>query len=84
MTVVRIEPGDTLVVGDRRRTQPLAVEAGVSCLIVTGGAQPEPRMAAGGGAGAEGFSAAPPAPTEAPTGGTTAETSSPPHEEARS
>ena len=39
----RIEAGDTLVVGDRRRTQPLAVEAGVACLIVTGGAEPEPR-----------------------------------------
>ncbi len=40
--LARIEPGDTLVVGDRRRTQPLAVEAGIGCLIVTGGADPEP------------------------------------------
>ncbi len=32
-----VRPGDTLIVGDRRRTQPLAVEAGIACLIVTGG-----------------------------------------------
>ncbi|MBN2405738.1 MAG: CBS domain-containing protein, partial [Coriobacteriia bacterium] len=36
-----IKPGDTLIVGDRVRTQPMAVEAGVACLIVTGGATPE-------------------------------------------
>ncbi len=36
-----IQPGDTLIVGDRVRTQPMAVEAGVACLIVTGGATPE-------------------------------------------
>jgi manganese-dependent inorganic pyrophosphatase len=35
-----IEPGDTLIVGDRRRTQPLAIEAGLSCLIVTDGHEP--------------------------------------------
>jgi manganese-dependent inorganic pyrophosphatase len=35
-----IEVGDTLIVGDRLRTQPLAIEAGVACLIVTGGARP--------------------------------------------
>lgn len=36
-----IAPGDTLIVGDRLRTQPLALEAGAACLIVTGGAPPE-------------------------------------------
>lgn len=35
-----IHPGDTLIVGDRVRTQPLALEAGVACLIVTGGYEP--------------------------------------------
>ena len=38
----RIKPGDTLIVGDRVRTQPMALEAGVACLIVTGGFDPEP------------------------------------------
>ncbi len=36
-----IKPGDTLLVGDRKRTQPMALEAGVACLVVTGGAEPE-------------------------------------------
>jgi manganese-dependent inorganic pyrophosphatase len=36
-----VRPGDTLIVGDRRRTQPLALNAGVACLVVTGGATPE-------------------------------------------
>lgn len=36
-----IKSGDTLIVGDRVRTQPMALEAGVACLIVTGGAAPE-------------------------------------------
>ncbi|MBN2248087.1 MAG: putative manganese-dependent inorganic diphosphatase [Coriobacteriia bacterium] len=35
-----IHPGDTLIVGDRVRTQPLALEAGAACLIVTGGSEP--------------------------------------------
>ena len=39
--VARIEPGDTVIVGDRRRTQPMVLEAGAACLVVTGGAQPE-------------------------------------------
>ena len=30
--------GDVVVVGDRRRAQPLALEAGAGCLVVTGGA----------------------------------------------
>ena len=36
-----IEHGDTLIVGDRVRTQPMALEAGVACLVVTGGARPD-------------------------------------------
>lgn len=36
-----LKPGDMLIVGNRVRTQPLAVEAGIACLIVTGGAAPE-------------------------------------------
>jgi len=36
-----IRPGDTLIVGDRVRTQPLAIEAGAACIIVTGGSVPE-------------------------------------------
>jgi manganese-dependent inorganic pyrophosphatase len=40
--VGRLRPGDTLIVGDRRRTQPLAIEAGIACLIVTGGQTPTP------------------------------------------
>ncbi len=39
--VAYIHPGDTLIVGDRVRTQPLALEAGAACLIVTGGFEPD-------------------------------------------
>lgn len=35
-----IKPGDTLILGDRLRTQPMALEAGVACLVVSGGCQP--------------------------------------------
>ncbi|MCE5191334.1 MAG: putative manganese-dependent inorganic diphosphatase [Actinomycetia bacterium] len=35
-----IRPGDTLILGDRRRSQPMAIEAGVACLVVTGGSVP--------------------------------------------
>lgn len=35
-----IAAGDTLIVGDRRRTQPLAIEAGAACLIISGGHLP--------------------------------------------
>lgn len=35
-----IKAGDTLIVGDRVRTQPMALEAGAACLIVTGGSNP--------------------------------------------
>lgn len=36
-----ISHGDALIVGDRQRTQPMALEAGVACLIVTGGFRPD-------------------------------------------
>lgn len=39
-----LKPGDVLIVGDRKRTQPLALEAGVACLVVTGGKTPEPAV----------------------------------------
>ncbi|MEA5075401.1 MAG: putative manganese-dependent inorganic diphosphatase, partial [Coriobacteriia bacterium] len=39
--VASLHPGDTLIVGDRLRTQPLALEAGAACLIVTGGFEPD-------------------------------------------
>jgi manganese-dependent inorganic pyrophosphatase len=35
-----VAPGDALIVGNRLRTQPLALEAGIACLIVTGGVRP--------------------------------------------
>ncbi len=35
-----VSPGDTVIVGDRKRSQPLAVSAGAACVIVTGGAEP--------------------------------------------
>ncbi|HET6498130.1 MAG TPA: putative manganese-dependent inorganic diphosphatase [Coriobacteriia bacterium] len=35
-----IREGDTLIVGDRKRSQPMALKAGVACLIVTGGRPP--------------------------------------------
>jgi manganese-dependent inorganic pyrophosphatase len=38
--VARIRPGDTIIVGDRRRTQPMAIEAGAACLVITGGHTP--------------------------------------------
>jgi len=36
-----IRPGDVLIVGDRLRTQPMAIDAGVACLVITGGTRPE-------------------------------------------
>jgi manganese-dependent inorganic pyrophosphatase len=39
--IARVKPGDTLIVGDRRRTQPMAIDAGIACLVVTGGARPD-------------------------------------------
>jgi manganese-dependent inorganic pyrophosphatase len=38
----RIVQGDTVILGDRRRSQPLAVQAGAACLVVTGGSEPAP------------------------------------------
>jgi manganese-dependent inorganic pyrophosphatase len=35
-----ITAGDTVVLGDRKRSQPLAIEAGAACVVVTGGAEP--------------------------------------------
>jgi manganese-dependent inorganic pyrophosphatase len=35
-----ITAGDTVVLGDRKRSQPLAIEAGAACVVVTGGAKP--------------------------------------------
>jgi manganese-dependent inorganic pyrophosphatase len=37
-----IKAGDTIILGDRRRSQPLAVEAGAACVVVTGGFDPAP------------------------------------------
>lgn len=42
--ISRIRLGDVLIVGDRLRTQPMALEAGVSCLIVTGGSVPDAQV----------------------------------------
>jgi manganese-dependent inorganic pyrophosphatase len=39
-----ISAGDTIIVGDRRRTQPMALEAGAACLISTGGYEPAPEV----------------------------------------
>jgi manganese-dependent inorganic pyrophosphatase len=36
----RIKPGDTVIVGDRLRAQPVALESGAACLISTGGFKP--------------------------------------------
>lgn len=33
-----VHPGDVLIVGDRVRTQPQAIEAGIACLVVAGSA----------------------------------------------
>jgi len=38
--VALIKPGDTVIVGDRLRTQPAAIEAGVALLVSTGGFRP--------------------------------------------
>ncbi len=38
----RVAPGDLVIMGDRVRTQPLALRAGAACLVVTGGATPVP------------------------------------------
>ena len=38
--VERVRDGDTLIVGDRIRTPPLAFAAGIACLVSTGGFRP--------------------------------------------
>lgn len=38
----RIAPGDTIILGDRKRSQPLAIEAGAACVVVTSGFEPAP------------------------------------------
>ena len=38
--VERVHDGDTVIVGDRLRTQPMVLAAGVACLISTGGFRP--------------------------------------------
>jgi len=38
----RLSQGDVLILGDRLRTQPIALEAGAACLILTTGARPSP------------------------------------------
>ncbi|HEY5540351.1 MAG TPA: putative manganese-dependent inorganic diphosphatase [Coriobacteriia bacterium] len=38
--VQRVREGDVVIVGDRLRTQPMVLEAGVACLVATGGFQP--------------------------------------------
>lgn len=42
--VSMVAPGDTVILGDRLRTQPLAIEAGASCIILTCGARPTPEL----------------------------------------
>lgn len=42
----RIAPGDVLIVGDRVRTQPMALEAGIACLVVTTGTRPPAEVVA--------------------------------------
>jgi len=44
--VARVRPGDTIILGDRRRTQPMAIEAGAACLVVTGGHRPSDEVLA--------------------------------------
>jgi manganese-dependent inorganic pyrophosphatase len=39
-----VAPGDTVIVGDRKRSQPLAVSAGAACVVVTDGAQPSQEL----------------------------------------
>lgn len=44
--VSRIHAGDTIILGDRRRSQPMAIEAGAACLVITGGHQPSEQVLA--------------------------------------
>ncbi len=38
--IARLAAGDTVIAGDRLRTQPMALEAGIACLISSGGFRP--------------------------------------------
>jgi len=42
--VALIKPGDVVIVGDRLRTQPAVIEAGVALLVSTGGFHPAPEV----------------------------------------
>lgn len=42
----RIEPGDLVILGDRLRTQPIAIEAGAAVLVLTTGAIPGDKVVA--------------------------------------
>ncbi len=44
--VALIKPGDAVIVGDRLRTQPAVIEAGVALLVSTGGFHPAPEVIA--------------------------------------
>ncbi|MGN0034416.1 MAG: putative manganese-dependent inorganic diphosphatase [Coriobacteriales bacterium] len=39
-----VEPGDTIITGDRKRTQPLVLRAGAKCLILSCGAKPSDEL----------------------------------------
>lgn len=39
-----VSPGDTIITGDRKRTQPLVLEAGAQCLILSCGAKPSGQL----------------------------------------
>ncbi len=55
--MARIAPGDVLIVGDRVRTQPMALEAGAACLIVTLGERPPAEVVEHGGRARRGAAA---------------------------
>ena len=39
-----VAPGDIVIIGNRLRSQPAALEAGASCMIITCGAEPRPEI----------------------------------------
>lgn len=40
----RIKSGDTVILGNRKRSQPLAIDSGAACLVITGGFDPAPQV----------------------------------------
>jgi manganese-dependent inorganic pyrophosphatase len=40
----RIKSGDTVILGNRKRSQPLAIDSGAACLVITGGFDPAPHV----------------------------------------